>query len=229
MADSALPHIQQIGVLGGTFDPIHLAHLRLAEEAREQLGLHQVLFMPAPLPWRKANRKVTPVEHRLAMVRLAIAGNPFFEVSTIELEQSGPTYTANTLAALQRQFAVERQPPDSLPDRRADGAALHFILGADALFDLPNWHEPQQIIALARLAVTARASARMPDLAALELLVPSVSAALERVVMPALEISSSDIRSRAGEGRSLRYLLPPAVIDYITVHQLYGVNSSGNQ
>ncbi len=215
MNETARLHNLQIGVLGGTFDPIHLAHLRLAEEAREQLGLDKVLFMPAPLPWRKAGRAITAVEHRLAMVRLAIAGNSFFALSTLELEHDGPTYTANTLAALQQQFAIERTE-----DRRTD-TTLHFILGADALLDLPNWHEPRQIVALARLAVIARAGAPLPDLAALDLLVPSVSTVVERVVMSALEISSTDIRFRAAHGQSLRYLLPPAVLDYIQEHHLY--------
>ncbi len=225
MTNTALPRIREIGVLGGTFDPIHLAHLRLAEEAREQLGLHQVLFLPAPLPWRKAGRAITSVEHRLAMVRLAIADNPFFAVSTIELELPGPTYTANTLAALLQRKTADGPEQDSSPGERIHGAALHFILGADALLDLPNWHEPERIIALARLSVTGRASTGMLDLAALEALVPSVSAAIERVVMPALEISSSDIRERARQGLSLRYLLPPAVIDYINLHRLYRESS----
>ncbi|MHB8576016.1 MAG: nicotinate (nicotinamide) nucleotide adenylyltransferase, partial [Dehalococcoidia bacterium] len=128
---TATPRLQ-IGLLGGTFDPIHFAHLRLAEEAREQLGLDQVLFVPAPRPWRKAGRTITPIEQRLAMVRLAIAGNPCFALSTIELGRTGPTYTAETLAGLQAELGA--------------GATLHFILGADALADLPHWHQPERIV-----------------------------------------------------------------------------------
>src|SRR5579871_5025306 len=94
----------QIGLLGGTFDPIHIGHLRLAEEAREQLGLDRVLFIPAPRPWRKADRTITPVEQRVAMVQLAVADNPAFAVSTVELERAGPTYTAETLAALHAEL-----------------------------------------------------------------------------------------------------------------------------
>ncbi len=197
----------QIGLLGGTFDPIHIGHLRLAEEAREQLGLDRVLFLPAPHPWRKAGRPVTPVEHRLAMVRLAIAGNAAFAVSTIELEQRGPTYTALTLAALRAELG--------------DGVTLHFILGADALRDLPNWWEPGRIVALARLAVAARGRAPLRGLAELDRRVPGLLAACERVGMPALAISSTDLRRRAAEGRSLRYLVPDAVVAYIAAHQLY--------
>ncbi len=194
-------------MLGGTFDPIHLAHLLMAEAAREQLGLDQVLFMPAPQPWRKAGRPITPVEHRLTMVRLAVAGNPYFDVSTLELMREGPTYTADTLATLHTQFGR--------------GTTLHFILGGDALHDLPNWHKPQEIVELARLAVTARAGSTMPDLAAIEACVPGVAAAIERVDMPAMEISSTNIRQRVAEGRSLRYLTPPEVIAYIYEAGLY--------
>ncbi len=225
MTNKAIRRGRQIGVLGGTFDPIHLAHLRLAEEAREQLGLERVLFLPAPQPWRKAGRAITPIDHRLAMVQLAVADNPFFAVSTIELELPGPTYTATTLTVLLRLMTRGALVPDLPAAQRTHGPGLHFILGADALLDLPNWHEPQRIISLARLAVTTRASTGMPDLAALEALVPSVSAAVEHVTMPVLEISSSDIRERARQGLSLRYLVPPAVIDYINGYGLYSESS----
>ncbi len=199
---------QQIGILGGTFDPIHLAHLRLAEEAREQLHLSQVLFMPAPQPWRKVNRPIAPVADRLAMVRLATASNPFFSVSTVEIEHDGPTYTANTLAVLHRQFGP--------------GVTFHFILGADALLDLPNWHAPQRIIAQTRLSVAARAGTVIPDNTALEAWVPGVTAVIELFVMPELEISSTDIRRRAVDSRSLRYLVPAPVAGYIDERGLYG-------
>jgi nicotinate-nucleotide adenylyltransferase len=197
----------QIGLLGGTFDPIHFGHLRLAEEAREQLGLDRVLFLPAPRPWRKAGRPITAVEHRLAMVRLAIAGNAAFAISTIELEQRGPTYTALTLAALRAELGA--------------AVTLHFILGADALRDLPNWWEPGQIVALARLAVAARGRIPLQRLAELDRRVPGLLAACERVAMPALAISSTDLRRRAALGRSLRYLVPEAVAEYIAQHRLY--------
>ncbi|HEY7294431.1 MAG TPA: nicotinate-nucleotide adenylyltransferase [Dehalococcoidia bacterium] len=200
-------HDLQVGVLGGTFDPIHLAHLRLAEEAREQLRLDRVLFVPAPRPWRKAGRKITPVEHRLAMVRLAVAGNPAFAVSTVELEQQGPTYTVLTLEALRAELGA--------------GATLHFILGADALRDLPNWWQPERIVTLARLAVAARGRMPLHGVEALDRRLPGLLAAFERVEMPALAISSTDLRRRAAAGRSLRYLVPDAVAAYIAAHRLY--------
>jgi nicotinate-nucleotide adenylyltransferase len=196
----------QIGLLGGTFDPVHLAHLRLAEEAREQLGLARVLFLPAPQPWRKAGRRIAPVEHRLAMVRLAVRANPAFAVSTVELEQRGPTYTAETLAALHAELGE---------------VTLHFILGVDALRDLPNWHRPERIVALARLAVALRPGRRPPDLAALERRVPGLAAAVERLETTPLGISSTALRRRLAAGCSVRYLMPEPVREYIEEHGLY--------
>jgi len=199
--------VRHVGLLGGTFDPVHLAHLRLAEEAREQLSLDHVLFVPAPNPWRKASRAITSVAHRLAMVRLAVAGNDRFAVSTVELDQEGPTYTANTLASLHEQLGP--------------GVILHFILGADALADLPSWHEPDRIVALARLAVALRTSSPSPNLPALEARVPGIGAAVERIAMTRLAISSTELRRKAAAGRSLRYLVPDPVAAYIEQHALY--------
>ncbi|HLZ68565.1 MAG TPA: nicotinate-nucleotide adenylyltransferase [Dehalococcoidia bacterium] len=197
----------QIGVLGGTFDPIHLAHLRLAEEAREQLGLQRVLFVPAPRPWRKSGRRITPIAHRLAMVRLALAGNPAFDVSTVELEQAGPTYTTLTLEALRAELGA--------------GVTLHFILGSDALQDLPNWWQPQRLVRLAKLAVAARGELPAHELASLDRRIPGLADACERIEMPALAISSTDLRRRVAAGRSLRYLVPDSVAAYIAEHGLY--------
>jgi nicotinate-nucleotide adenylyltransferase len=197
----------RIGLLGGTFDPVHVGHLRVAEEVRERLELEQVLFLPAPRPWRKSTRRITPVEHRLAMVRLAVAGNPAFAVSTVELEQQGPTYTAETLAALHAELGP--------------GATLYFILGADALRDLPYWYRPEQIVALARLAVVVRPGRRMPDLREFERRVPGLTAAIERVDTTRLDISSTALRRLLAEGRSGRYLVPDAVLGYMDEHKLY--------
>jgi nicotinate-nucleotide adenylyltransferase len=206
---------RHIGLLGGTFDPIHNVHLRLAEDAREQLGLNRVLFIPAPNPWRKAGRAITPVAHRVAMVERAIAGNDAFALSTLEIDRPGPTYTADTLASLHQQLGA--------------GTVLHFILGADALEDLPHWHEPERIVALARLAVAARPGVRLPAADQLEARLPGVTTVLERVEMQPLQISSTDLRLLAASGRSLRYLLPDAVAAYVEEHGLYRVNTpAGN-
>lgn len=194
----------KVGILGGTFDPVHLGHLLLAQEALEQLSLDEVLFIPAGEPWRKSNRPITDATHRLAMLQLAIDGNHAFGLSDIEVRRDGPTYTADTLAAL----AGER-----LDD------AFWFIVGADALADLPNWHEPERIVRHAMLAVAPR-DAQEVNVATLT--VPGLSPG--RIVQfdaPRIAISSSDIRARAGAGRSLRYLVPDRVRQYIEAHGLY--------
>ena len=193
----------RVGILGGTFDPVHVAHLILAECAREQLSLDEVLFVPAGEPWRKGDREITPAEHRLEMLKLAIAGNDGFGISDVELRRSGPTYTADTLEAL----AGER-----LDDE------FWFIIGADALADLPNWHEPARIVSHARLAVAPR-DVQDVNVAALNL--PGIASRSDQFDAPRLEISSSDIRVRAAAGASIRYLVPDAVARYISEHGLY--------
>lgn len=195
----------RLGVLGGTFDPPHLGHLVLADQARRQLGLEHVLWLPAGDPWRKAAQAVSAKERRLAMVRLAVAGNPAFEVCALELEREGPTYSVDTLAALS-----EAHP----------GAELFFLLGADALEDLPHWHEPERLIALATLVVAARGEGR-PAAEALDRVVAGLSSRLAWVEMPRLDISATDLRRRAAAGESLRYLVPDAVAAYIEEQGLY--------
>ena len=194
----------KLGVLGGTFDPVHLGHLILAEVAREQLGLERVLFVPAGQPWRKGERTVATAEQRVAMLRLAMAGNASFELSTVELERPGPSYTVDTL-----QWLHEQRP----------GAELLFLLGADALVDLPHWHQPQRIQELATLAVARRSGEPQTDLESeghadrTGYLVP--------LDMPFVEISASEIRERVRSGRSIRYLVPDAVEAYIREQGLY--------
>ncbi len=196
----------RVGVLGGTFDPIHLGHLILAEQAREALRLQQLLFVPASQPWRKGDRAITPAHHRLNMVRLALADTPF-ETSTLEMDREGPCYTVDTLEQLRHGLR-----PASL---------MFFILGYDALQDLPNWHEPQRIVALATLAVAPRPGVNADDLAALEKLLPGLSARIVWLPMPRIDISASDIRERLRASRSIRYLVPGPVEAYIREQGLY--------
>ena len=195
----------KLGVLGGTFDPVHLAHLVLAERAYEQLGLDRVHWLPAGDPWRKADRAVSPSEHRLAMVRLAIRGNPAFQVCSLELERKGPTYSVDTLAEL---------------GKKNPGSELMFLLGWDALEDLPNWHEPERLMQLARLAVASRSGERLaPD--ALDRLLPGLAARVVWIEMPRLDISGTELRRLAAAGDSLRYLVPEGVEAYIREQGLY--------
>ena len=196
----------RLGVLGGTFDPAHTGHLVLAEQAREQLRLDRVLWVPAGDPWRKAGEPVSAAEDRLAMVQLAIDGNDAFEVSTTELDRPGPTYTLDTLRQLHGEYAAEE---------------LVFLMGLDALWDLPNWHRPAELVRLALLGV-ARRGDEQPRLAELERQLPGLEERVRWVKMPRLDISGTELRRRAAEGQSLRYLVPPAVADYIDEHHLYG-------
>jgi len=193
----------RVGLLGGTFDPVHLGHLILAEEARGALDLALVLFIPAGDPWRKAERTITPPEHRLAMLQLAIAGNDAFGVSDIELRREGPTYTADTLEAL----AAER-----LDDE------FFFIAGSDALADMPNWHDPDRIVKHATLAVAPR---DVQEANAVILNIPGIKAHIVTFAMPRIDISSTDIRGRVSAGQRIRYLVPDPVEGYITERGLY--------
>jgi nicotinate-nucleotide adenylyltransferase len=212
------PHspLPAVGVLGGTFDPIHLGHLILAEQARTRLGLQRVLFVPAGQPWRKVGRRIAPVSDRVAMVRAALAGDPYFEVSLVESERRGPSYTVETLEALHALLGPSVE--------------LCFIMGQDALADLPHWRDPARIATLARLVVAVRAGWSAAGLPALERAVPGISTRIEVIPMPQVEISSTDIRHRIAAGVSTRFLVPAAVEAYIHEHRLYrAVSADGSR
>jgi nicotinate-nucleotide adenylyltransferase len=187
-------------VYGGTFDPPHVGHLILAEAAREQLQLDKVMFIPAGDPWRKADRKVTPAFHRLAMTRLAVQGNPQFEVEDFEVVREGPSYTVETL--------------EILHDHLGHDADLYLILGEDALADVPHWHQPERLVELSTLAVANRHGVTMPQL-------PFDRARVVPVEMPGIDVSSTELRVRASKGLSLRYQVPDAVVRYIEEYGLY--------
>lgn len=194
-----------VGILGGTFDPIHHGHLAVAEEVREALGLERVVFMPAASPPHKPGQPVTAPEHRLAMVRLAVAGNAAFEASDLEVRRGGASYTVETLAAL----------------REGGLADPWLILSSEALAGLPDWREPRRVLALARLAVVPRAGfdALGPDW--VEARFPGTADRVRFLSGPLLPISGSVVRRRAAAGRSVRYLVPDAVAAYIDRHRLY--------
>jgi nicotinate-nucleotide adenylyltransferase len=198
-----------IGVLGGTFDPIHIGHLIIAEEARVKLGLSKVLFVPAGQPWLKQDRDITAAVHRIEMVRRAIADNPYFELSTLEVERSGPSYTVDTLTMLRKELGSR--------------ASLFFILGRDTFAELPLWKEPQKVIQLCRLVVPPRLGSR--DLKHSEKVIPGMLDRVIQLAMPVIGISSSEIRRRIAQGLSIRYLVPPEVEKYITEHRVYQVSA----
>ena len=196
-----------IGILGGTFDPIHIGHLILAVEARVQLRLDEVLFVPAGQPWLKVERNITPPFHRVEMVRRAIASNPYFKLCTLEVERPGPSYTVDTLMALRDMQGAE--------------ANFFFILGRDTLADLPLWKEPNKLIQICRLVVASRISPSI-DLHSLEASIPGIKNNIIQLDMPVIEISSSAIRQRLVQGLSIRYLVPDEVEKYIVEQKLYG-------
>jgi len=196
--------VTRIGLLGGTFDPPHYGHLAAAQEVAWRLRLDCVQFLPARQNPLKRDAPGSAAHQRCEMVRLAIAGNPVFELSRLDLDRPPPSYTADLLRALQ---APERE--------------LFFIIGADILPELPRWREPSEILRLARLAVVTRPGAAVPDTAALEALLSGIRERVDVVDIPGIAIASSDLRHRVRTGQPIRYLTPPAVERYIVEHRLY--------
>lgn len=196
-----------IGVLGGTFDPIHNGHLAMAEEVRSRLDLAVILFVPAGQPYLKIDSPVSPAEHRVQMVRLAIADKPHFKLSTTEVERPGATYTVDTMAELKSQLGAEND--------------LFFILGWGSLAELPQWKEPSRLITLCRLVVVPRPGYPRPDLKALEALIPGLSQRVILMDKPEMDISASEIRDRVAQGLSISHLVPEPVASYIKEHKLY--------
>jgi nicotinate-nucleotide adenylyltransferase len=207
------PGDRRVGILGGTFDPVHYGHLVIAQQVREALDLDRVLFVPAALPPHKLDEEVAPAADRAAMVELAIAGNSAFSMSRIELDRQGPSYTVDTLAEFVDEAARQRVARD-----------LYFILSVEALAGLARWHDPARMLQLARLAVVQRPGTPLPDTDQLVEILPGGAGSVNRVecveTVP-LAHSSSDVRARAISGRSIRYLVPPAVEAYIRDHRLY--------
>jgi len=196
-----------IGVLGGTFDPIHNGHLLMAEEARARLNLASVLFVPAGQPWLKADSPILAAEHRVEMVRLAIAGKPYCKLSTMEIERAGPTYTVDTIA--------------ELGSRLGDGDELFFILGQDNLAQLPQWHEPSRLVEMCYLVAVPRPGSRAPNLKALEADIPGISQRVMLMDKPNVDIGASVIRDRVRRGLPILHLVPEPVSRYIREHGLY--------
>jgi nicotinate-nucleotide adenylyltransferase len=197
----------KLGVLGGTFDPIHLGHLLIAEEAREHLGLDTVLFIPTGQPYLRPGSPLASAAHRLAMTRLGVADNPAFDVSGMEVERPGPTYTLDTLEALARE--------------RGEGLELFVVLGVDSARTLPRWHEPAQVLARCTPVVVVRPGAGEWDARELDVLCPGVSQRTVHLQGPQLGISGTELRRRIACGSSIRYWVPRPVEEYIAQHKLY--------
>lgn len=199
--------MRKVGIMGGTFDPVHIGHLIIAEKAREQFHLDEVLFMPSGTPYMKDIQKVLSGDIRAEMTKLAVEENPFFSVSTMEIEKEGSTYTYETLEALH----------DKNPNTE-----YFFILGADSLWSIENWKNPERIFANCHILAAlrnGRADEEMEAQAAH--LRTTYNAAVSMIKTSHIEISSSMIRDLIKDGHSVRYLIPDAVYDYIIKNKLY--------
>jgi nicotinate-nucleotide adenylyltransferase len=199
----------RVGIFGGTFDPVHMGHLILAEQARDQAHLDEVWFIPAPRPPQKEGQSITRFDQRIEMLALALAGNPSFRIDEIEKDRHGPSYTVDTLAELH-----QRHPEQ----------AFFLLIGGDALVDLPTWREPGRILEQVGLVVMDRPGSAV--IAGEELrqrlsLSADATINLLRVEAPGIDIASRYLRRRIADGRSVRYLVPRAVEVYIHEKQLY--------
>ena len=200
----AMANAKRLGVMGGTFDPIHYGHLVTAEAALSEFHLDEVVFVPTGQPWMKAERDVAAPEDRYLMTVIATSSNPRFWVSRIEIERAGPTYTVETLQELRRETG--------------DGADLFFITGADAILEIFQWKDPEEVLNLAHFIAATRPGY---DVARFEREAPTRHPNISVLSVPALAISSSDIRQRVRDGRPIRYLVPEGVQTYIEKSLLY--------
>lgn len=197
--------VARIGVLGGTFDPIHKGHLHIARELRKALALDRIIWIPAGRPPHKSGQIVSADADRLAMLRLALRDAPLDEISTIEIDRPGPSFTADTLGQLSQDLAPAR---------------LVFLMGEDSLRDLPTWRDPERILQAADVAVAGRPGVDI-DLDALTLDLPALRGRAHVIPTPELAISSTEIRQLAAEGKPIDHLVPAAVAGYIAARGLY--------
>jgi len=195
------------GILGGTFDPVHTGHIVVADAVKDELGLDEVVFIPAGRPWLKADTPVLSAEHRLNMVRLAVAGKSCFRVSTMEIERAGPTYSIDTVVEMKKEME--------------DGGELYFIIGRDNLVELLRWHQPERLVSLCRLVVVPRVGFPVLGLSSLEAAIPGISQRVTMLDKPQIDISASVIRKRVRRGLSISRLVPEKVEKYIKEHGLY--------
>ena len=197
----------RIGILGGTFDPIHIGHLVIAEEVRVRTGLDKIIFMPAGVPWLRTNNDISRAEQRVHMVELSIASNPNFELSSLEVDREGITYTADTLEILRSQMGAKTE--------------LNFIMGMDVLEKFHLWKTPEKVVDLCNLIVVNRPGNQSVDVNAMVQKYPKAGPTLRIIHVPRMEISSSVIRERARNGESIRYLVTDNVEKYILNNHLY--------
>jgi nicotinate-nucleotide adenylyltransferase len=197
---------ERIGILGGTFDPPHVGHLWLASLAADSLDLHRVLFMPTAQPPHKRRRGISSITERLLMTRLAIGGNAHFEISTLEVERPGPSYTVDSVEELQQTHG---------------DAQLFLLMAADSLAHIDEWREPDRLLSLIEWAVGPRPGTELPDADALRRRFGSAAGRIHLLEGPSLDVSASAIRRRVAAGQTIRYLVPQAVEELILEKGLY--------
>lgn len=203
----------KLGIFGGTFDPPHNGHLRIAHAAQRALGLAQVVFIPAKQPPHKLDDPISPLEHRVAMLELALYQQPDFIISLLEAMREGPSFTVDTLRELRRKLGYDVE--------------IFFVMGMDSLVNFPTWHEPDIIIKLCKLAVLERPGFD-PDWGELESKVPGVRESVVMIPSIEVDISSSEIRERVRDHQPFAHFVPPLVAEYIEQHRLY-LDESGQQ
>jgi nicotinate-nucleotide adenylyltransferase len=198
--------MERIGILGGTFDPPHIGHLILAEYATDSLELTRLLFVPAANPPHKQDELKTPISDRVKMLELALADNMQFSISRVDIDRPGPHYSVDTVSLIKRQYS---------------GSEFYFVMGGDSLRDLPTWYRPDELIRLCKLAIMRRPGVDIrPDMH--EDVLPGMK---DRIIIfdaPLIEISSTEIAARLAQHRSIRYLVPDKVREYIEAYRLYG-------
>ncbi len=201
--------MRKIGIMGGTFNPIHFAHLILAESAYEQLSLDKILFMPSKTPPHKLHENIVNDKHRIRMIQLAIRGNPHFELSCMELEREGITYTAETLEELTKNYPMDE---------------YYFIMGADSLFQIEDWRRHDRIFQLSRIVAAVREHVTEQEMEdQINHLTNQYEARIHLLYTPNMDVSSKMLRQNIKNGKSIRYYVPDPVFQYIMEHQLYQV------
>ena len=203
----------EIGVFGGTFDPIHRGHLELAQAALDQLSLDRIIFIPAGQPWLKAGQPVTPAHHRLAMVRLALEHNPAFSVSEMEINRAGPTYTVDTLETLRRELGEDKE--------------LHVILGSDVLETFDRWKDPERILGLCRLAVAKRSGVGESEIKGFLDRFPNFSDKVTLLDASPPDIKATDVRHAISRDQAIESNVPDPVVAYIKQFGLYQLGCTG--
>lgn len=211
-ADGGTGRGRRVGVIGGTFDPIHIGHLVIAEEARTRLELERIVFVPAGRPPHKLDHDIADAEQRWEMVGLAIGDNPHFVASRVDIDRAGPCYSVETVRLLQDAWGPETR--------------IFFLIGSDSLSELPTWYQPYRLLRQCQVVAVARPGHPV-ELGEVDRAIPGAAALIQVLEAPVLDVSSTEIRRRVREGRSIRYLVPAAVERYIREHALYRSGVAG--